>query len=77
MLANAVFHVAGGLVDERYVPGLATAILLYIPYYTWFFIEAVRSKRVKVTGLVVAAALGSMLMLIHGYLILFRGSRLF
>lgn len=34
-------------------------------------------QRVKITGLVVAAVLGSLPMLIHGYLILFRGSRLF
>jgi uncharacterized membrane protein len=31
MLANAVFHIVGGIVDGRYVPGLATAILLYLP----------------------------------------------
>lgn len=77
MMANALFHIAGGVVDRRYVPGLATAILLYIPYYFWLFIKAVKSKRVKVMVLVVAAVLGALPMLIHGYLILFRGSRLF
>lgn len=77
MLANAVLHIVGGFVDQQYVPGLATAILLYIPYFSWLFIEGVKSKRVNAIGLVVAAVLGSMLMLIHGYLILFRGSRLF
>ena len=77
MLANAIFHVVGGLVDGQYGPGLATAILLYLPYYPWAFIKAVNSKRVKITGLVVAAVLGSLPMLIHGYPILFRGSRLF
>ncbi len=77
MFANAIFHIVGGVVDKQYVPGLATAILLYIPYYSWFFMEAVKSKRVKVIGLVVATVLGSLPMLMHGYLILFRGSRLF
>ncbi|MDT4896185.1 MAG: hypothetical protein QOH25_1262 [Acidobacteriota bacterium] len=77
MLANALFHVVGGVVDKQYVPGLATAILLYIPYYSWLFLKAVKSKRVKVLGLVAAAVLGSLPMLVHGYLILFRGSRLF
>jgi Protein of unknown function with HXXEE motif len=77
MMANAIFHVAGGVVDKQYVPGLATAILLYIPYYCWLFIKALKSKRVKVVGLVAATVLGSLPMLIHGYLILFRGSRLF
>ena len=77
MLANAVLHVAGALADRQYVPGLATAVLLYLPYSAWLFIKAVQSRRVKVTGLVVAAVLGALPMLIHGYLIIFRGSRLF
>jgi Protein of unknown function with HXXEE motif len=77
MMANAIFHVVGGVVDKQYVPGLLTAILLYIPYYFWLFIKAVKSKRVKVVILIAAAVIGSLPMLIHGYLILFRGSRLF
>ncbi|CAN5567390.1 hypothetical protein BH20ACI3_BH20ACI3_43100 [soil metagenome] len=77
MLANAIFHIAGGLIDRQYVPGLATAILLYLPYYSWFFIKAVKSKQAKVIVLVVGAVLGSLPMLMHGYLIIFRGSRLF
>ena len=77
MLANAILHIVGGLVDQQYVPGLATAILLYLPYYSWFFIKAVKSKRVKIIVLGAGAVLGSLPMLIHGYLIIFRGSRLF
>ncbi|HYX72769.1 MAG TPA: HXXEE domain-containing protein [Nitrososphaera sp.] len=77
MPANAIFHIIGGLVDRQYVPGLATAILLYLPYYSWLFINAVKSKQVKVIVLALGAVLGSLPMLIHGYLIIFRGSRLF
>jgi len=77
MLANALFHIAGGLVDRRYVPGLVTALLLYLPYYCWLFTAAIKSKRVAAVALLCAAALGSLPMLAHGYLILFRGSRLF
>lgn len=77
MLANAIFHIVGGLVDRQYVPGLATAILLYLPYYSWLFIRAVKSKQVKLIVLVVGAVIGSVPMLLHGYLIIFRGSRLF
>jgi Protein of unknown function with HXXEE motif len=76
MLANAIFHIVGGLVDRQYVPGLVTAILLYLPYYGWFFMRAVKTKQVRVIGLIVGAVLGSLPMLIHGYLIIFRGSRL-
>lgn len=77
MLANAIFHIAGGLVDRQYVPGLLTAVLLYIPYYLWLFVKALRSERVNSSALFVAAVLGSIPMLIHGYLIVVRGSRLF
>lgn len=77
MLANAIFHIAGSFVDKQYVPGLATAIILYLPYYFWFFFRALQSRRVTAGVLVVAAVVGALPMLIHGYLILFRGSRLF
>ncbi len=77
MLANAVFHVAAGIVDGQYVPGLVTAILLYIPYYAWLFTGAIRSKRSRITAVFLALGVGSLPMLVHGYLIVFRGSRLF
>ena len=77
MPANALFHAAGALLDRRYVPGLATALLLYVPFYCWLFAAAVKSGRVRAATLAAAAALGSLPMLAHGYLILFRGSRLF
>jgi hypothetical protein len=77
MLANAIFHIAGAVVDKQYVPGLATAILLYLPYYTVIFMRAIKSKQVGVNALVGASVIGSLPMLMHGYLIIFRGSRLF
>jgi len=77
MLANAVLHIAGGLIDKQYVPGLATAVLLYLPYYGWFFSGAVKSRLATVAVLLVAALLGSLPMLIHGYVILIQGSRFF
>ena len=77
MLANAAFHVAGGLVDGRYVPGLATAVLFYLPYYSWLWFSAVKSGRVKAAWAALGTSVGALPMLAHGYLILFRGSRLF
>lgn len=77
MLANAVFHVAAAVVDRSYVPGLVTAILLYVPYYLWLFARAVKSRRSNVAVLVTAAGLFSIPMFVHGYLIVFRGDRLF
>lgn len=77
MLANAILHIAGALVDSQYVPGLVTAVLLYIPYYLWLFMKAMKSGRANPAVLFVAAVLGSIPMLTHGYLIVFRASRLF
>ena len=75
MGANALFHIAGGFVDRAYVPGLITAVLLYVPYYSWLFMRSI--KRAGVVAVTAAALIGAAPMLIHGYLILFRGSRLF
>jgi hypothetical protein len=77
MFANAIFHVAGGLVDGRYVPGLLTAVLLYLPYFFWLSLRAVRGGRVPLAEASAWTLLGSLPMLAHGYLIIFRGSRLF
>ena len=76
MGANALLHVAGAIVDRGYVPGLATAVLAYVPYY------AVVLRRAKRSGLgagtlLVTAVVSAIPMLIHGYRILFLGTRLF
>jgi hypothetical protein len=42
MLTNAGFHVTGAIVDRGYVPGLVTAILLYLPYCGWVAGQVVR-----------------------------------
>jgi hypothetical protein len=77
MLANAVFHVTGAIVDRGYVPGLATAVLLYLPYCGWVAWQLVRHRRVAPGLLVAAAVLGAIPMAVHGYRILFLGTRLF
>jgi hypothetical protein len=77
MLANALLHITGAIADGGYVPGLVTAAILYIPFGGWLMIRVVRDKRLPVAvvaGLAIAAAIP---MLLHGYLIIFRGSRLF
>jgi hypothetical protein len=77
MLANAIFHITGGIVDKKYVPGLTTAALLYIPYYFLIVSSIVKKRRLKFSSLIILVLSGSAIMLAHGYLILFRGSRLF
>jgi len=77
MFANAIFHVIGAFVDHGYVPGVVTATVLYLPYFSWLFVRGVKSKLVSAVGLIAAAVVGAIPMIAHGYLILFRGSRLF
>lgn len=77
MLANAIFHITGAIVDRAIVPGLVTAIVLYLPYFAWVAMQVVRSRRVETNLVVAAAILGGIPMAVHGYRILFLGSRLF
>jgi hypothetical protein len=77
MFANALLHLTGAVVDRAYVPGLVTALVLYLPYSLWVMSRVVHLGRLPRAGVVVAAVLGAVPMLTHGYLIIFRGSRLF
>jgi hypothetical protein len=77
MLGNAIFHVAGALADGAYMPGLVTALLLYLPFYAAVVACTLRERRLSRASVVAAAIVGALPMLAHGYLIVFRGSRLF
>ena len=77
MLTNAIFHITGALVDRGYVPGLTTAILLYLPFCGWVAAQLVRNRRVAPGLLAAAAVVGGLPMTVHGYRILFLGTRLF
>jgi hypothetical protein len=77
MLTNAIFHVTGAFVDRGYVPGLVTAVVLYLPYCAWVARQIVHARQLRASAVVVAAVLGGLPMAIHGYRILFLGTRLF
>ncbi len=77
MPANALLHVAGAILDGGYVPGLLTAVALYLPYSAWVASRAVRSRPASPARLAAAALLGTIPMAVHGYWILVRGDRLF
>jgi hypothetical protein len=77
MLTNALFHITGAIVDRGYVPGLATAIFLYLPYCAWVAKQVLSDRRVGPTLVAAVAALGAVPMAVHGYRILFLGTRLF
>jgi hypothetical protein len=75
--ANALFHVVAAIVDRSYVPGLVTAVVLYLPFYAWFIARTVQTRKLPRTAAAIAATIGALPMLAHGYLIVFRGRRLF
>ena len=77
MLTNAFFHITGAILDRGYVPGLVTAILLYLPYCGWIAGELVRHRRTAPGILLAAAVVGAIPMAVHSYRILFLGTRLF
>ncbi len=77
MLANSVLHIVGSVADRAYMPGAVTAIILYLPFSIAIIVRVVRRRILSVPATVVTAAIGALPMLVHGYLIIFRGSRLF
>ena len=77
MLANAIFHIAGSLKDGAYMPGLVTAIILYIPFYCLIIRLIIKKHQIRILPAIVIACLGALPMLIHGYMIVFLGDRLF
>ena len=77
MLANAVLHVGGALADGAYVPGLVTALALYLPYCAWLGAALLRSGRLRPAAAAAVVAVAAVPMLVHGYRIVFLGSRLF
>jgi Protein of unknown function with HXXEE motif len=77
MMANALFHIAGALADRAYMPGVVTAILLYLPFWAWMIRCTLDQGRLSRRAVMAAAVVGAAPMLVHGYLIVFSGSRLF
>jgi len=77
MLANGLFHVVGTVAHGRYCPGVVTGTLLYLPYGVLLLRRMVRDLELRPRMVLGAGALGALPMLVHGYLIVFRASRLF
>lgn len=77
MLANAIFHIVGSVALRRYSPGLVTATLLYLPFSLLFLRAIVLDLGVPAPAVGSMALLGGVPMYVHGYLIVFRGSRFF
>ncbi|MFN2384904.1 MAG: HXXEE domain-containing protein [Thermoanaerobaculia bacterium] len=77
MLANGLLHLVGTIALARYAPGVVTGTLLYLPYGAILLRKIVRELGLKPGVVAGTAAAAGVPMLVHGYLILFRASRLF
>jgi len=77
MLANGLFHLVGTIAHARYCPGVITGTVLYIPFGILLLRRIIRDLDLRPLLVLGTAALGAVPMLAHGYLIVFRASRLF
>ncbi|HUP62634.1 MAG TPA: HXXEE domain-containing protein [Thermoanaerobaculia bacterium] len=77
MLANGTFHLVATIVHGEYCPGVVTGTLIYLPMAIAFMRAVSRELHVPVSVIAASALVGSLPMAVHGYLIVFRGSRLF
>lgn len=76
MFANGIVHIAASVLDGAYVPGLATAILLYLPVSLALF-EAISFECKLPRSAVVTVALAAGIpMYLQGWLVLVRGTSL-
>jgi hypothetical protein len=75
--ANAIFHLVATAVHGRYSPGAVTSLVLYLPHFAALFALLVRRLGIPALGAAAVTLLGAAPMAVHGYLIVFRGSRLF
>jgi len=76
MFANALFHILATLVFQQYAPGTITSVVLYLPFIFWFSRLLINKSGMKLITIITALLIGSIPMAIHGYLIIFAGSRL-
>ena len=77
MFANGLFHLLATLVEASYAPGVVTATFLYLPYFVTFGLQLLRRREISGLAALGAVLVGATPMVVHGYLILFEGSRLF
>ncbi|MEX2148614.1 MAG: HXXEE domain-containing protein [Steroidobacteraceae bacterium] len=76
VFANGMVHIAASILDGAYVPGLATAILLYLPVSLTLF-EAVSFEcNLPRSAVVTVALVAGIPMYVQGWLVLFRGASL-
>ncbi|MGH8250228.1 MAG: HXXEE domain-containing protein [Steroidobacteraceae bacterium] len=77
MLANAVYHIIAAFADRAWVPGLATSLLLYLPFSIALIGASAVERRITRATAVSVMLAGGIPMYVHGWLVVFEGTRLF
>jgi hypothetical protein len=77
MFANGLVHVAASIVDGGYVPGLGTAVLLYLPLSLLLFAAITVECGLSRIAVAAVALLAGIPMFVQGWLVIAEGSRLF
>jgi hypothetical protein len=77
MFANGLVHVAATIVDGGYVPGLGTAVLLYLPLSLLLFAAIRVECGLSRAAVAAVALLAGIPMFVQGWLVIFEGSSLF
>ena len=76
MFANGLFHIIASFMLESKSPGVITSIFLYLPFFIWFLWIVRKKYKIRLPNLLFTVLWGSVPMIIHGYLIIFRGTHL-
>ncbi len=76
MVGNAVLHIGAAVVDRAYA-GSRHRDPAVPPFSGLVVARLIRSRRVSPSAAAIAIVVGATPMLAHGYMILFRGTRLF
>lgn len=76
LLANFLFHLFGTIAAE-YSPGMVTATILYLPFFLWYLRLVAKQFHPHPVTVATVVATGAIPMLVHGYLIVCKGTTLF
>jgi len=77
MFGNAILHITGTVALNRYAPGTVTFVVLSLPFFFLFVLRALRQFSIGWVNAAAAVSVAAFPMSLHGYLIIFRASRLF
>jgi hypothetical protein len=77
IFGNAVYHILGTVADRAYVPGVVTAVMLYLPISALLVRATVIECRMPAWAAIGVLVAGGIPLYIHAVRVVFEGRRLF